>query len=204
MESKIKHILICGIGAAGSNTFLNLLYAYPNVDFTVVDFDKVEDRNVSPGTQPYTKTDINRPKTQALQRIAQMAKQKRIEAVNQKLETTKDIEKLVDDPETTLIIDAFDNAKSRNLFLKLGKKYNVLHIGFSAALTGESAWNEVYEPMTESKSDGDIDVCEMAIARPFIMALTGMASIIVANFMDNGKKINMYFDKTIHTHVYKN
>ena len=197
MESKIDNVLICGIGAAGANVFMNLLYAYPNVNYTVVDFDKIEDRNVSPGTQPYTKTDINRPKTQALQRIAQMAKGKRIGAINAKLETTKSIKDLVKEPKTTLIIDAFDNAKSRNLFLKLGKEYNVLHVGFSAVLTGEAAWNEIYEPMTASKSDGDIDVCEMSIARPFIMALTGMASIIVANFMDNGEKLNMYFDKSL-------
>jgi len=197
MDVKIEKIVVCGVGAAGANTFMNLLYAFPNVDFTVVDFDKVEDRNVSPGTQPYTKTDINRPKTQAIQRIAQMSKQKRIEAVNKKLTTVKDIKDLVTNPEKTLIIDSFDNAESRNLFLKLGKEYNVLHIGFSAVLTGEAAWNEIYEPMTASKADGEIDVCEMSIARPFIMALTGMASIIIANFIDSGDKINMYFDKSL-------
>ena len=90
--NKIENFVIAGIGAAGSNIFLNLLYAYPDSNFTVVDFDKVEDRNVSPGTQPYTKTDINRPKTQALGRIAQMAKQKRIDAINKKLTSVKDIE----------------------------------------------------------------------------------------------------------------
>ena len=197
MDSKITDIIVCGVGAAGANTFMNLLYAYPTANFTIVDFDKIEDRNVSPGTQPYTKMDLNRPKTQALQRIAQMAKQKRVNAINKKLTSVKDVKDLVKDPKTTLIIDAFDNAESRNLFLKLGKDYNVLHIGFSAVLSGEAAWNEVFEPMTSSKSDGDIDVCEMAIARPFIMALTGMASIIIAQFMDSGEKINMYFDKSL-------
>lgn len=197
MESKITDIVICGIGAAGSNVFLNLLYSYPTANFTVVDFDKIENRNISPGTQPYTKTDINRPKTQALQRIAQMAKQKRIKVVNGKITTVKDIEKLVKDPKTTLIIDAFDNAESRNIFLDLSKGYNVLHIGFSAVLSGEAVWNDIFEPMTTSKSDGDIDVCELAIARPFIMSLTGMASIVIAQFMETGKKVNLYFDKTL-------
>jgi hypothetical protein len=177
MESKIENIVVCGVGAAGANVFMNLLHAYPNTNYTIAD--------------------IRRPKTQALQRIAQIAKQKRIQAINKRLETVGDVRLLVDNPKTTLIIDAFDNAESRNLFLKLGKEYNVLHVGFSAVLTGEAAWNEIYEPMTESKSDGEIDVCEMAIARPFIMSLTGMASIIIANFMDSGKKINMYFDKNL-------
>lgn len=195
LTGKIENIVVCGIGAAGANIFMNLLYAYPNANFTVVDFDKVEDRNVSPGTQPYTKADLNRPKTQALQRIAQMAKSKRIEALNKKLTSVKDVEELVTNPETTVIIDAFDNADSRNIFLKLSKKYNVLHVGFSSVLTGEAAWNEIYEPMIASKADGEIDVCEMAIARPFIMALTGMASIVITQFMENGKKMSMYFDK---------
>jgi len=79
MESNIENIVICGIGAAGANVFMNLLYAYPLVNFTVVDFD----------------------------------------------------------------------------------------------------------------------VCEMAIARPFIMSLTGMASIVIAQFMDRGEKVNMYFDKKL-------
>lgn len=197
MESKIENIIVCGIGAAGANVFMNLLYAYPNANFTVIDFDKIEDRNISPGTQPYTKTDLNRPKTQALQRIAQQSKQKRIEAINKKLTSAKDIKDLVKDPSNTLIIDAFDNADSRNLFLKLPGKYNVLHVGFSALLTGEAAWNEIYEPMTSSKSDGEIDVCEMSIARPFIMALTGMASIVISQFMESGVKTNMYFDKSL-------
>lgn len=195
MQKTIENIVICGIGAAGANIFMNLLYAYPDFKFTVVDFDKIEDRNISPGTQPYTKADLNRPKTQALQRIAQTNKQKRIDVVNAKLMSVDDIKKIVEDPDSTLIIDAFDNADSRNLFLNLGKKYNVLHVGFSAMLTGEAAWNEIYEPMTHSKSDEDIDVCEMAIARPFIMSLTGMASIIISQFVEKGVKTNMYFDK---------
>ena len=47
MDVKIEKIVVCGVGAAGANTFMNLLYAFPNVDFTVVDFDKVEDKVIS-------------------------------------------------------------------------------------------------------------------------------------------------------------
>ena len=191
----IENVIIFGIGAAGSNVFMNLLYAYPNFNFTVVDFDNVEDRNISPGTQPYSKPDINRPKTQALQRISQMLKQKKINGVKKKIISEKDVIDLVSDPSKTLILDCFDNADSRNIFLKLPKKYNVLHIGFSASLSGEAAWNEIYEPMTHSELDREIDVCEMSIARPFIMSLTGMAGIIVANFIEAGVKTNLYMDK---------
>jgi hypothetical protein len=189
----IKDIYIFGVGAAGSNIFLNLLYAHSDLSYTVVDFDKVENRNITPGTQPYSKADINRAKTQALQKIAQISKQKKINAVNEKITTKKDFTNVIKDPKSSLIVDCFDNAHSRNLLID--KKYNVLHVGFSASLSGEAVWDSVFEPMETAKSDNDIDVCEMAIARPFIAALTGMASIVISNFIINGIKTNFYFDK---------
>jgi len=195
-RADIENVVVCGIGAAGSNTFLHLLYAYPSLNYTVVDFDKVEGRNVDPGTQPYTKIDLNRPKTQALQRIALALKNKRIEAINKKVTSYKDIESLSKDPSKTIYIDAFDNAESRNLFLGM-KKRNILHIGFSANLTGEAVWDGVFTEMEKSKSDDDIDVCEMAIARPYIFALTAMASIVIDRFLEKSEKVNLYFDSTL-------
>jgi hypothetical protein len=196
---KIENVYVFGIGAAGSNVFMNLLYAFPSLNFTVVDFDIIENRNFENGTQPYTKADLKRPKTQALQRISMINKNVKIISINKKIESKKDIEGIVKETKNSLIIDSFDNAKSRNLFLKLNKSYNVIHVGFSGQLTGEAVWNEVFEKMEEAKSDNDIDVCEMAIARPFIMSLTGMTSIVIANFIENGKKENVYFDKSLIT-----
>jgi molybdopterin/thiamine biosynthesis adenylyltransferase len=190
----IKNVFIFGVGAAGSNVFLNLLYMYPDLNFTIIDFDKVEDRNISQGTQPYMKADLNRPKTQSIQRLAMMYKNKKIDIVNKKMESKSDIKNLIQNPSESLIVDCFDNAQGRNLFVELGKKFHILHIGFSEHLNGEAIWNELYEPMKESKSDALIDVCEMAVARPFIQSLTGMASIVISNFIEKDKKINMYFD----------
>ena len=191
--NKIENIVVCGIGAAGSNTFLHLLYAYPALNFIVVDFDKVETRNIEPGTQPYTKIDLNRPKTQALQRIASVLKNKKIEAKNTMITSAKDLTCLVKDVKNTLFVDAFDNAESRNIFLTM-KKAHVIHIGFSASLTGEAVWNEVFTPMESSKSDKAIDVCEMTIARAYIFSLTSMAALIINRFIEKGEKINLYFD----------
>lgn len=196
MTTNIENIVIGGIGAAGSNTFLNLMYAFPAINYIVVDFDKVEGRNVDPGTQPYTKIDLNRPKTQALQRIAMTLKNKKIEAINKKVTSAKEIESLSKDPAKTLYIDAFDNAESRNLFLGM-KKRHVLHIGFSANLTGEAVWDGVFTSMEASKVDADIDVCEMTIARPYIFALTAMATIVVDRFIEKSEKVNLYFDSTL-------
>ena len=107
--------------------------------------------------------------------------------------SAKDLTGLVKDPSKTLFIDAFDNAESRNIFLTM-KKANVLHIGFSASLTGEAVWNEVFTKMEASKKDTAIDVCEMTIARAYIFSLTSMAAIVINRFIEKGEKVNLYFD----------
>lgn len=195
--TKITDVYVFGLGAAGSNTLIHLIYAFPVLNYTGIDFDIVEDRNVDPGTQPYTKVDLRRPKTQAIQRLASMAKNKKINVVNKKILSLKDVTDIVKNPESSLIIDAFDNAESRNLFTKLSTKYNVVHIGFSAVLTGEVVWDKTFTPMIASESDKKIDVCQMAIARSFILALTSIASISIGIFLDNDKKTNLYFDKSL-------
>jgi hypothetical protein len=194
MKNNIDNVVVCGLGAAGSNVLQHLLYAYPALNYTVVDFDIVEARNVDPGTQPYSKVDINRPKTQAFQRIAIALKNKKINAINKKIMNASCLIGIAPDSPKTLFIDAFDNADSRNIFIHLAKA-NVIHIGFSASLSGEAVWDGVYTRMQTSKGDAEIDVCEMSIARPFIFALTSLAAITIVNFLDTGKKENIYFDK---------
>ena len=189
----INQIIVFGVGAAGSNTCLHLVYSYPILNFTVVDFDTVESRNYEAGTQPYSKMDLNRPKTQALQRVIMAAKNKSISAINKKIGSSKDILSLVEDPSRAILIDAFDNAASRNLFVGLNK-CNVIHIGFSANLCGEAVWDETFTPMETAKSDAKIDVCEMTMARPFIFALTSMAAMSIGRFIEKGEKNNLYFD----------
>lgn len=193
----IQHVAVFGVGAAGANTFMHILYTYPGLDLTVVDDDIVEARNVDPGTQPYMKSDLRRPKVQSIQRIATTAKNKRVNAVKKRITNVSDIRNIVENPESVLILDTFDNAESRNLFALLDGTYSVLHIGFSAGLTGEAVWNGVWEPMTPSPRDAAIDVCEMGLARPFIFALTALAGIVISRFIEKGEKVNMYFDSTL-------
>lgn len=194
MKNNIDNVVVCGLGAAGSNVLQHLLYAYPALNYTLVDFDIVESRNVDPGTQPYLKVDINRPKTQAFQRIAMTLKNKKVNVVNKKIMNASNLIEIAPDSPKTLFIDAFDNADSRNIFTHL-KKANVIHIGFSVTLSGETVWDGVFTKMETSKKDAEIDVCEMSIARPFIFALTSLAAITIVNFLDTGKKDNLYFDK---------
>ena len=196
MKPDIKKIVVYGCGAAGANLLLNLITAYPDLEFAVVDFDLVESRNITPGTQPYSRSDLRRPKVQALQRIAR-EREKKIEAINTKITST---EQLRGYGSSCLLIDCFDNVPSRNLFHKV--KGNILHVGFSASLTGETCWAESWTPMKESKADNAIDVCELHLARPFIQALTAISALLISEFLETGTKRNAYFDSKVNLKVF--
>ena len=195
-KQNITRVAVFGLGAAGSNFLLNMVYAHPTLEFTGVDFDVVEARNYEAGTQPYTKADLNRPKVQAMQRIVASSSRKMIKVFQTKIESTKDIMNIVGIPESALIIDAFDNVESRNLFIYLKRAYNVLHIGFSPILTGEAVWAESYSKMTPNKK-GEFDVCQAHIARPFIHGLTAISALIATDFIDSGEKRSVYFDSKL-------
>jgi len=188
----IESIYVFGLGAAGSNLALHLLYNYPALNMTIIDDDIVESRNVEPGTQIYEKTDLKRPKVQAFQRIAMAKKNKRITSYVKRIKSQAEIKDIVKDLDKSIVIDAFDNAESRNLFIDL--KTNVVHVGFSAMLSGEVVWDKMFTPMEASKKDSEIDVCEMSLARPFIFALTSMASISISRFIEKNEKVNLYID----------
>jgi len=193
----IDHVIIFGVGAAGSNVFLNLVATYPDLSYTCVDSDVVEPRNYQAGTQPYTKADVGRPKVQAIQRIIQQQFGKRIEAVNKRILVSGNLYDIIHGPgydETAVLIDAFDNARSRNLFIDLCKGCSVLHVGFSGQLTGEAVWDAVFTPMKEHASDAAIDVCQLPRARSFIMGLTANAALVASEFIETGKKRNVYYD----------
>jgi hypothetical protein len=129
-----------------------------------------------------------------MQRIAMKLKNKKVAGVNQRINTVDEIRMYAPDMAKTVLIDAFDNVKSRNLFTQLSKGYNVLHVGFSGSLTGEAVWDGVFTPMTESKGDKAIDVCEMTMARPFIFSLCANAALAIARFIETGEKTNLYVD----------
>ena len=83
---KFENVIIFGCGAAGANTLLNLISDLPDVNYTIVDYDKVEERNYRVGTQPYLKSHLGKHKTQALQMICRANANKKVDIVNKKIE----------------------------------------------------------------------------------------------------------------------
>jgi hypothetical protein len=195
----MKKIVVFGLGAAGSNIVLNIIRDIPELEIIGIDFDKVEPRNYTVGTQPYLKQHVNKLKTQALQMVVLQQANTSIITVNKKIENLGDVEYIIKNyaNNSSLIIDCFDSPESKNLLYNYGKlkQTDVLHIGFSHALTGEAAWNEVWTEML--KGNTNIDICTQQGARSFIMSLTSLASLVIVDYVRNGIKTNIFFDKRL-------
>lgn len=188
---KFEHVVIFGLGAVGSNVLLNLIRDLPDLLYTAVDYDKVEERNYRVGTQPYLRQHLGKYKTQSMQMICQMQANKRIQIVNSKIENEKDINTIIQGIPNSLMIDAFDKAQYRNLFSKYIKP-SVVHIGFSPLRTGSIIWDNMWTNITDTKTD--VDICTMQGARSFIMSLTSIASMSILDFYYEDKKTNLFFN----------
>ena len=121
-------ILICGVGAIGSNLTRSLV---PDLkgehEITILDMDTVEKRNIQAGTQFYTEDQIGLSKVEALQ--FNIYKWFNREIITDQYEVTEGDTFFGYD----LIIDCFDNKKAREVMSKQDRP--VLHIGFSDAFT---------------------------------------------------------------------
>lgn len=194
---KFENVIIFGCGAAGANTLLNLIRDLPDVNYTIVDYDKVEERNYRVGTQPYLKSHLGKYKTQALQMISWMEANKKINIINNKIEKFQniiDIINLASPINSPLVIDAFDKAEYRNLIGQINKHFTIptVHIGFSPMKTGSIIWDDMWSDITDLKKP--VDICTLQGARSFIMSLTSIASIAIQEFYYNDIKTNLFFD----------
>jgi hypothetical protein len=202
---KFEKILICGLGAIGSNTLLNVIRDLPEVEVWGLDFDKVDARNYSAGTQPYTKHDLNKMKTQAIQMISIGQAGVRVRVIDKKLENILDVQSVLTllNTHNVLVVDAFDNAKARNLLHNVkfgGEPVQVLHAGFSPQMTTTIIWDEVWSELSPTKP-ADVDICTQQGARSFIMASAALTSGVISEYYFNDVKKNLYFDKSFNLKV---
>lgn len=185
-------ILICGAGALGSNLASSLL---PDLrgehKLTILDFDRVEKRNIQAGTQIFFPEQLGRKKTDSLQYNLYKLYQKKVEIItdilsNQNIELLKEFD---------LVIDALDNHNARKLVQDFVVKNGIdcLHCGFSSQMTFEICWAENYEVPSDDTSD--FDVCTIEEASSFIKLASSLSAITVLEFLKNGKKLNFIGNK---------
>ena len=187
-------ILICGAGAIGSNLTANLASARVSDEICVLDYDKIELRNIEAGTQLYMRDQVSKLKVDALQYNIYRWLQSKIKIIIKKFNGYSD-------GEYDLVVDCFDNYESRKLLQDWVRKNKIecLHVGFSSKMTFEIEWDEFYEVPEDDL--GDFDVCEAMGARGFIQSVAGMASSVVLEYLESGDKLRLIGNRFVSTKI---
>jgi len=182
------NILICGVGAIGSNLIKNLV---PDLkgehEITVLDMDMVEERNTTAGTQFYSPDQIGLPKVEALQMNIYKWYEREIQIINRNV---KDSYILNYD----LIVDCFDNNEARAYLQKMWNDTiahgcGLIHVGFSDQFTFAIEWAHNYKVPSDITSG--MDICEMEGAGAFVSHVASLASLVVEEFVNKEEKIEI-------------
>ena len=171
-------VTVCGAGALGANLVETLARSGVG-QLTVIDFDRVELRNLS--TQPYHRADIGALKAKMLANTVYRAVGTPVTPVTQRL-TAENAQKLLRDPD--LVIDAFDNSVARQA-VKMAcaaQELPCVHAG----LGGDYA-KVVWEPGYRVPSAVNDDVCDYPLARNLVMLTVAIAAESAIRFLTTGQ-----------------
>ena len=167
-------IVLCGAGAIGSNLADNLV-RQGATRLRVIDHDKIEEHNVS--TQLYGESDVGGAKVDVLRSRLFRTAGVEVEAVRKAL-TESNAQQML--READLVIDTFDNSKSRRLVQEMCRALGLtcLHVGLSADYC-EIIWDETYRV----PADVGADVCDYPLARNLVTLSVSIASETIFTFL---------------------
>jgi hypothetical protein len=174
----MKRVVIVGVGALGSHV---LLFARNwDVELCIVDFDKVESKNIQ--SQFHTELGKGRNKAKALQLAMQGMYRRSIDALPVKLEEGN-VGSVLDN--ASLIIDCTDNAATRQLIqVHAGASIPCLHGCLSADGTlARAVWTEHFN--VDSGGAGAA-TCEDGQNLPFHAMAAGMIAFAAQWYLDKG------------------
>ena len=181
-----KEITIFGLGAVGSNVGFLLQTADPWLVINGIDKDVVEQRNIV--NQIYSQAFIGQSKVDAFVAEVFMRTQNMPKGKFVKAEIGKDKLNIKGD----LLVDAFDNFKSRDNLHQAANARNVkipiVHLGFGIvdkSLFGSVQWNATYQ--TGQIDGANQDVCELADATWWIKGATALMTKNILDFLRSGK-----------------
>jgi len=182
-------VFIFGLGAIGSNIFVQLVKQYPEWSFVGVDFDKVEDRNLR--TQAYFREHVGLKKTMALTSVGLRYVQKlRYVQCSEKITKNTKLVNALKSEVSDVWLDCFDTSESRKVLKEIVPKgVHLLHLGFRPLYLAECIWDEVYDV------PGDVDtkqpdICAMLDACGFIQSFIGLSVMNINDWLQSGVKRN--------------
>ncbi len=174
-------ITIIGAGALGSH----LVQALRNEEVTlkVIDFDRVEMRNVA--SQFHFRNSVGKKKTEALKAAMHFCYGRKIEVVGNKL-TADNVTQLLGDAD--LLVDCLDNGEARRLVQGFARANGVscLHGALAAdGGFGRVIWDQHF---VIDDTGGDAPTCEDGEFLPFIVLTAAHLAHAIQRFLRDGRK----------------
>ena len=179
LKLRETQVTVCGAGALGAN----LIETLARIGFRklrVIDFDRVEERNLS--SQPYYRSDIGAHKVKILANSLFRALGVQLDSVTDRL-TTDNARKLLQGSQ--IVVDTFDNSVSRAAVKQACEVYGIacLHAGMASDFA-EITWNEQYRVPSATQDD----VCDYPLARNLVMLTVAVTSETLIHFIENQEK----------------
>lgn len=175
-------IIFCGVGALGSNAVM--LCRNLEAELVFIDFDRVESKNLL--AQAYVKQSVGKNKAESLK--LQLANFHGIKAEAFGVRLTADNTGTLLD-KGTLLVDAFDNAESRQLLSDYARAAGkpLVHAAISADGTfGLVRWDERFTPDSED-APGQA-TCEGGAHLPMIGLLSAALARSIQDFHTKGDR----------------
>lgn len=175
----MKRIVIVGVGALGSH--LVLLARNLGAELAVVDFDRVEQKNVL--SQFHSKMGVGRNKTQALQQAMQGLFGLRLEAVPHRLTEDNVVALLT---RADLVVDCVDHAPTRRLLTRVAAERAIPCLHGALAADGTYA-RVMWDPGFTVDEGGDgAATCEDGEHLPFIALVAATMARALQRFLKDG------------------
>ena len=178
------NVVVVGVGALGSHLILfgrNL-----NVNWTVIDFDRVEHKNIL--SQFHTKMSLRQNKATSIARTMQGLFGLKLKAIPHKL-TKDNVNVLLKGAD--LVIDCVDNGATRKLIQDYVRKENIpcLHGALAAeGAFGRVIWDELFV-IDYANGEGQA-TCEDGEHLTFIVEVSKCITDAAKGFILDKKKIN--------------
>lgn len=173
---------ICLAGAGALGSWIALFLASPDIEFLIVDDDRVDDTNVP--VSAFQQRQVGKPKAVALAELVWLKEGCEAQTYMRTFTHRRVTVKFQPD----LLIDAFDNVKARELLT--GHIVPTLHVGVSDDRSGIAIWDEHYT-LPSGPPRGEDTFCTHHAGRGIIRMTAAVAAGVVETWMSAGIKTSM-------------
>lgn len=180
----LPKVLIVGVGAIGSHLAMALRN---HADLTLVDFDRVESKNLL--SQAFVRQSMDKNKAKAKANELASFYQIKARALTCKL-IPDNVQVVCKDQ--ALVIDCLDNLEARTTLQTHTRENNIpaLHVGVTNdGSFGQVMWDDMFIPDQETPGAA---TCEDGQFLPFIQTVASVAAITTQLFLTDGKQVNSF------------